>query len=1045
MRFFTQILSRRYAFTLFYVLICVTGWLSFRHLAVEQMPNVQLPSLTANYSWGRTSPEVMEQEITRSLEQTATRLRGVQSITSRSAEGSSSVTVTFQKNVNVDLVQLEWLEYLKVLDQSFPIEVRRGVMSRSVPEEVEGLQTFITYSLYGPYSAFFLKDEAERHIKLPLSGLDGLDKITITGVTEPVLTVSYSASQWSRLGISPNQVISELRERFKWMGSGSISIQGEQFSIVSKPLEANLDSIRAYPVMVNKNLSKPLGEIAFVEIEDYPQRFIRRINGNTALSINFVKESGADAIGLAEEIHSRMTKMASLLPKDSELRLQQDATEEIRKEIDSLADQSLFSVGFVFLLLLLVIRRIQSPIIIITNILFSLLIAMTGLYLVGQSLNTFTMAALTISIGMLVDNAIVVYDHLEKHIAGKSVLLRNAIIASEMKAVLVPVLGNTLTTIGIFLPLIYSIPSLRYFLEPFGLALGFALIGSVIISLTWMPFLFQWLRLSKRKKLLNISGLLRRWLYHFWYWRHRLRWIIMVLLLYTIGLPFYLIPEYEPVAGTEIETSKIGEVWNEYRPFLMKYLGGVGAIFFNDVSFSEPWQRRESESIYVSISTPIGTPLEELDKIAKVFERVAEPYKKYMLYYETILNERTGARLIFYFDKESVFIPHPYVLKGELMYLAARTGNSIISVSGFGQGFSTGGFSSGGNMRLEITGSNYDQLAEVARDIRNRLNKNRRVRDIDINDSNSWNRSDLFHYTLDIDDHKLMQKGMTKPELIYLLRDDIQPEAFAGRISFGGKPIFLKTENRDASTLKDDFMNAMRFSTKQTGFRLSELVDLEREKTMTTITRENQLYSRIISFEYLGSFLNGRDYQNSFVEMYPVPVGVTIQVPNFWARFNIDKSEENQQRWYLLFGSVFVVFLILAGFLNNFGQALKIIGYVLLGFLGVAILAIYWDLMFGRGAYAGSLLLGGVIVNNGLLLFHQSNRFSKDYGMIGYRNYYWTLKAKLRSVWLTTLTTIAGLMPLLIWSSDSFWSSLAFVVISGMTFSTLMISLLWRE
>lgn len=1035
-RFFEQVLTRRYAFTLFYALLMLFGWLAFRGLAVEQLPNAELPSITVSYSWGRTSPEVMEQEITRKVEQIASRLPGVQEITSRSAEGSSSVSVTFQKSVSINLAQIEWTENLKALDSTLPLEVRRNEMSRSVPDEIKGMQSFISYSVSGPYSAYTLKEIAEERIKLPLSGLDGLAKISLNGVLEPVLSIRYKANLWSQLGLQIGNVASELSQRFQWQGAGMWRISGEEFALLAKPMPAQLDSIRAFSVKIGKNRWTSLGDIAEIVIEDYPSTYIRRINGEQALTVEFVKETGSDALSLAETIHSNMTRIQSGLPEGIILRLEKDATEQIRNEINSLTEQALYSIGFVFILLLVMIRRIRAPILILSNILFSLLFACIGMSILGETLNTFTMAALTISIGMLVDNAIVVYEHLEKKILPNSKNLKQEIIHESVQ-VIIPVFGNTLTTIGIFLPLIFSIPSLRYFLEPFGIALGFALLGSVIISMTWIPFLFQFMRVQESNKKLKRITPMRFWM-KFWLIRYRLRWVITAIFILLIGFPTYLIPDLKDAPREEASFRMFVE---EIKPFLNEYLGGLGYRFYNNISFNEPWKGSDSENLSVSIRTPVGTPIQELDKIAKVFEKVAKPFQASMKYSESYLNESSGAYLTFVFDKEALFAPEPYMLKGELMYLAARTGNSSISVFGFGDGFSNSGFGGGNEISLELTGYNYEELQETAELLKRELEKNSRVRNVDINQTSDFWRDDLFHYVMKLDNQKLMQLGINRAQLLAEIRADVSPDGFYGRITYDHKPMFVRAVNVDASARKEDFMQELRLI-NGVMIRLNEVSTMEKEKTLAKINRKNQQYSRMISFEFLSSWERGRTYQKELVAQFMTPIGIKLQIPDYWSRFRVDQKDETSNRWYVFVGSLVIVLLILAGLLNRWKPAFATMNFVVLGFLGVIWTALHFDLAFGRGAYAGILLLGGVIVNNGLLLYHE--RLSlEEKGVRGLRNGLYVMQTKLRSIWLTTLTTIAGLIPLLIWSTDPFWSGMALIVCAGMGFSTLMITLFW--
>lgn len=1044
-RLFEHLLTRRYAFTLFYALIVLFGWLSFRELPVEQLPNTELPSITVSYSWGRTSPEVMEQEITRKVEQIASRLPGVQEISSQSSEGHSSVTVTFQESVNINLAQIEWTENLKVLDVSLPIEVRRGEMTRSVPDEVKGLQSFISYSVSGPYSAYVLKELAEERIQLPLSGLEGIANISINGVQEPVLTIRYKANQWNQLGISIATVGAEITRRFQWLGGGMWKKNGNQVPLLTKPLPAHLDSIRALPIKIHENRWIPLGEIAELLIEDYPVTYLRRINGERALIVEFVKETGADALGLAEQIHERLQEIQQTLPEGIVLRLEKDATENIRTEISELTEQALYSVLFVFVLLFVLIRSLHAPIIILSNILFSLFFACIGLKVFNQTFNTFTMAALTISIGMLVDNAIVVYEHLEKKITSKLENRKSAIVRESVH-VFVPVLGNTLTTVGIFLPLVFTIPSIRYFLEPFGLALGLAITGSVLISMTWIPFLFQFIsvknKATKKKPWVSTRFWMKAWIF-----RHRMRWIITIVVIVSIGLPFYLIPDFTNVKNAKSNSEELDfytqlRLWmDEIKPDLSEYLGGIGYRFYRYVSFSEPWKQSENEQLFVYIETPVGTPIEELDKIAKTFEQVAKPFQTFMRYSETYLNESSGAFLSFTFDKDALFKPEPYMLKGELMYLAARTGNASISVYGFGDGFSNLGFGGGNEFSLELTGFNYEELKETAQRLKVYLEKNSRVRNVDINKTESFQRDDLFQYVMKLDDHKISQMGLTRASVLTEIRSDIAADGFYGRIQYNHKPMFIRAVNIDASSRKEQFLNKLRFI-NGVWVRLNELATVEKEKTLSRINRKNQQYTRVVSFEYLSSWEKGKTYQKEIIEQFPTPLGASIQIPDFWSRFIVNASEENNNRWWVFAGALVIVLFIIAGLLNAWKPAFATLSFVLTGFIGVAWAALEFDLTFGRGAYAGVLLLGGVTVNNGILLYHERLGLESN-GVYGLRNGLRVFQTKLRSIWLTTLTTIAGLLPLLIWSSDPFWSSMALIVCSGMAFSTVMITLFW--
>src|SRR5699024_7536525 len=130
----------------------------------------------------------------------------------------------------------------------------------------------------------------------------------------------------------------------------------------------------------------------------------------------------------------------------------------------------------------------------------------------------------------------------------------------------------------------------------------------------------------------------------------------------------------------------------------------------NETYFGSPWSRERQQRIFVSIETPQGTPLEEIDKMARNFEIIVKPYEKAFSFYETQISEYSGARMVFYIKNEYLTRPDPYIFYAEAMYLAARTGNSAISVAGLGDGLSTGFGSGSSSHRILLTGYSYDQL-----------------------------------------------------------------------------------------------------------------------------------------------------------------------------------------------------------------------------------------------------------------------------------------------------------------------------------------------
>lgn len=1045
--------SRRYLISLFYLLVVTVGVASWLHIPLELSPDVQLPSITVTHRWGSTAPEVVEQEVTRKVEQVASQLRDVEKIQSVTREGSSSVTVTFRRGAPVDFRSLEMQEYLFGISDALPQSLVQMPISRSVPREISQMQTFMVYSMHGDVPQRTLLEIAERSVKLPLMGLDGLAEIDLQGVREPALTIVFNTELLGQLGLRSSDVLASVRRGMSWHSAGFTEETDGRYSLMVPPQVRHIEDIERIPIALRESQrTLQLSDVARVELRDYPERSRRRVNGSPALNIRFEKEGGADALKLASEIITRMEAIKADLPETVTLRLEQDNTERLRRQLSELQTQSLFSVGAVFLVLLLFIRRFRAPFIILGSIVFSILISVSLLLLTGYTINLLTLAGITVAIGMIIDNAVVVFEFVNPALpTSRKERLQH--IRNQLPRSVVPVLGSTLTTIGIFLPLLFAMEANRILLVPLALSLSFTLLASVLVSLTWIPYALIWLvgasprtrdrdaTVKSRWKngpLVSIGqrlrGHLRRVsLLRILAVRRKLRWVLTFALIAAIGIPTFTITEPAWSENSWLQT--VTAPYFKHKRVVDPWIGGITHAFFSKTFFGEPWGGRESEQIFVSINTPQGTPLEEIDKIARNFEAMASPYREALEYYETSVSEQFGARIVFHINTDYLLKPEPYILYAEAAYLAARTGNARISVSGLGEFFGTGG---GGSTqgRIQLSGYSYTELEETALRMQSRLEQNRRVQNVDINQTGFWGRNDLQQYHLVLDEALIVQKGLQRSSVLEALQVDINPENIAGRIEFQGQRMYLMGLGERTNQYWMDFQNRPR----QYGdiqFTIGEIAELDRRRILNEIRREDQSYSRAIAYEFLGPGPMSETFRKEILESFPFPIGVRVIDQSFWG------FGQTQQRldmiWVLLMALV-SVWMIVSALLEKWGDPLVVILAVPLALLGVMSGVLFHGLSFAMGAIAGTLLSTGVVVNNAILLIHEKQRY-RELGIWGLRSWVYVYRHRFRAILITSLTTIAGLLPMILYGTDPMWTHLAIVVSWGLGFSTVLLLL----
>ncbi|MCG2588223.1 efflux RND transporter permease subunit [Rhodohalobacter sulfatireducens] len=1033
-----EIFRRKYFISLSYMLIVVVGIVAWMNIPLEMAPDLRLPSVTVSYGWGSTSPEVMEKEITRRVESAATRLRNVEQIRSVSQEGRSSVTITFEKETPVEYRILELQEYLYGLREEFPPQVRQPTINRSIPEELQEQETFMAYSISGERSKRELYQLARQQIRLQLLGLEGLAEIEIQGAEDPALTIRFDTQMLELYDFDSSEFMQQIREKLTWRSSGYVEKSSSRISMLVPPQFNSVEDIGGMKITIpNSTRQINLRDIADVQIEDYPVKSLKRLNGKPALTIIFVRESGSDAMGLAETVRTEMERIQSAFPSDITLQLERDSTEDLRAQFGDLQYQSAFSLLFVFIILLIFIRRFRAPFVILGSILFSLLMSLGILFLMDYTLNVLTLAGLTVALGMIIDNAVVVFEQINPKLPkGRSERLDH--IKKELPYTFVPVLGSTLTTVGIFIPLFFAMEELQLFLVPLAVALTLTLVSSVLIALSWIPYSLVWLvpassQQKERHLKKKLSRMVDAAMLKFFYWRHRLRWVFYVGLIAVFGIPLFAIEEPDWEEGTS--WPEFTRTYFDNRVDIDPWIGGLTYKFFNDTYFGTPWGgRHQGERIYVNINTPQGTPMEEIDKMARNFEAIAMPYMEAFEYFEADISEYYGARLQFYIKDEYLYEPEPYIYYGEAMYLAARTGNSGISVSGLGDGFSTGfggGFS---GQRISLRGFSYEELLLLAEDIAARLKTNPRVREVDIH-TVGWRSNDLFQYVLNLDEDRMAMKGLERREVLDAIQLDVNPTNIRGLVDLDGERMYLVGRNQAQTNYEEDFVNRARKSGEKM-FTIDEVADLTREETLSQIIREDQSYQRTVTVDFLGPPRLATNYIESVLETVPVPVGASIQFGNSFFSFGQDEQLTNYLLLLLL--TILSVWMIVSALLESWRDPLVVILAIPLSLIGVMAGALYHDINFDQGAIAGTLLAVGVVVNNSILLIHEKQR-CRSLGIYGLRSWVQVYRNKMRAVMITSLTTMGGLLPMILFGSNEFWTDLAVVVLWGLGTSLTLI------
>ncbi len=1021
-----------------FVGVIVLGLIAAFNIPLELSPNAEFPKLTVTTTWNGVSPEVIEAYLTSPIESELAGIKGVKNISSRSSQGTSRISLEFYPSTDMDFVRIEINERLASLKNELPFGVSPPRISPYVPEDLRELQGFLTYTVSADKSANEIRKYVKEKMIYPLLSINGVSDVVVRGGNEREINIVVDYDKVKSLNIKNNEITNAVANAEKILSAGSIKKNGIEILVNIKNKIKDLSIIENQPVKYNNNGSiVKLKDIAKV-YDDYKEpTSYYRINGKETVTLIISKEPGTNTLETASKVYSKIEQLKKHLPPGYIVIKEIDKSDSIRKELGELTGNGIFSFIIIFLVLLIIYRKINYVIIIVTSIIFSLLSSFLLFFIFEIPLNILTIAAFILGFGFMVDNSIVVIDYIDSHYEGNGIKY----LTVHLKNIFLPVFASTLTTIAVFIPLLFLTGELKLYFVQFAMGIVFTLTASLIVSFIIIPLLFlryggKNIRKIKSKKniLYSVYSFIMRKMFK---WK-KLSFAILILI---IGLPVWLIP---PVIETPVLSSIYNPIfdsdtWSEIKPYVNYALGGTLNLFFNHISRGEVWQFGEETYIFVRLEMPNGNRIERINNLTKEFEKEILRYRNNFKNLIVNVQDEENAFIRIEFTKPQSETAFPYLLKNYLTSYATRLGGLNVSVFGFGPGFSTGG-GSYSSFSVVAKGFNYLNVKKLAEEFRDIIKRNPRIDNVDIDKSAYYWAKDTYEIIGEIKRSNLANSGITVKDLFTTIARNTQGNLSWNKFILGNEevPYNIKYSNYKNIQLSE-LRNMIIMNDKGNILKVKNLIDFKEKKVLSAINRENQQYIRYITFDYKGPYKYGRKFINASINKILVPPGYSIKQREF--RFSFGEQDEIEI-WKILVMSIILIFMITAGLFESYTKPFLIWIAIPFAFIGTIFLFYLGDYNLDRGAYAGLLLLIGLSVNNSIILidYISSSRKRKvqkadnDFNQIIALSY-----TRLRPIFTTTVTTITALIPLLISAETSFWKSLSLSVTGGIFISAILV------
>jgi multidrug efflux pump subunit AcrB len=1018
-------------------------------LRVQWQPSHTLPSVTVSYSWPNVSGRVVEQEATSLLEGGLNRIHGIRKISSTSRNNSGYVTIEFDKTVDMDAARFEVASTIRQLYPKLPEGVSFPTLSLNRPNN-EQEKALLVYSLQASANPAGIQQYAEGQIKPVLAQIEGVNRIAVYGASPYEWMIEYDAAQFRAVGLTPYSLQQAISRHYNVEPLGMVQDVDDKghkawMQLTVGNSDANRIRFEEIPLQSTDGRVIRLGDVATVRHTEQEPTSYYRINGMNTINLVIYASSQANHIVLAQQIKAKLATMESLIPKGYSMLNTYDSTEYISDELGKIYMRTVATICILLLFILIVTRKFRFLAIILLSIMANICIALGLYYLLHIEIHLYSLAGITISLGLIIDNTIVMVEHIRSR---------------GNRRVFVAILAATLTTAISLSAVFFLDERIKLDLTDFAIVVIINLLVSLASAWFLTPALYEKLvsrkklsflplpqahdiiplksfriRRSGRKKLRRSAAFISRIYASVLSGIRRRSWIAWILLILGFGLPVFLLPN--KIEGKSrwagIYNKTLGSPWytEKAKPIVDKALGGSLRLFVQFVYEGSQWNpNRERTTLNVYANMPPGSTIVQMNQSMEALEQYLSGFKE-IDRFQTNVYSAQNASISITFKKEHEFGYFPYQLKSQLTTWSINSGASDWSVYGVGDGFSNRMYETNGQYRIQLYGYNFDQLYGYAEDIRRELLQNPRIKEVNLMSRYAWEKNINREFTLTPDIKQLAMSGISLPMYFGMVRDAAGNEQVASGTVIDGTYQYIKYRAKQlAETDRWSLYNHM-LHTDDAYLKLSSTSEMVKEAEQMEICKEDQQYVMNVCYDYIGSAKYGSKLHERTVKETNeiLPLGYKAEVVG-WSWW----QKEKKQYWLIILILV-VMYVLCAILFESLWQPLAVISLVPFAFIGLFLTFYLFHLNFDQGGFAALVLLCGLTVNAAIYIINDYNNL-KTSPCSSRRIYMQALHGKITPVMLTILSTILGLIPFVVGEHrEPFWFALAAGTMGGLLFS----------
>lgn len=994
--------------TLCFVAVAILGLFSLSTLPIDLYPDVENNTIMVMTTYQGASAQDIEQNVTRPLENALNAVNDLKHITSKSRENISVITLEFEYGKDIDVLTNDVRDKLDMVKSSLPDNAETPIIFKFSSDMVPIVMLSVKASESMP-GLYKIVDDA---VANPLARISGVGSVSISGAPKREIHIYVDPKRLEAYNLSIETISSIITAENRNIPGGSFDIGSDTYSLRVQGEFSSADQMRRIVVGSFNGKNVYLSDVATVDdsLEERAQQTYN--DGEKGAMIVIQKQSGANSVEISSKVLKMLPQLQKRLPSDVKLDVIVDTSDNIRNTIHSLVETVMYALLFVVIVVFTFLGRWRATLIITITIPISLIASFIYLAITGNSLNIVSLSALSISIGMVVDDAIVVLENVTTHIERGSAPKQAAIHGTNEVAI--SVVASTLTLIAVFFPLTLVTGMTGVLFRQLGWMVTIMMIISTVCALSLTPML--------------CSQLLRKNNKHGKFYTLLFTPINRALDAIDNGYARLLryVVSHKLVTFITCMAIFIGSL------FLLKY---VGTEFFPTA---------DDARLSVNLEMPIGTRVElAQDVAARITKEWKEKYPEIrMLNYTTgqASSDNTYASLRDngpHIVSMNIRLTDPGDRERSSTELAGLMREDLKNYPELKKfqvnvgGRRGGGMGGQSTIDYEIYGYDFTETDSVAQRLSRVLENINGTADIMIS------RSDYQpEYQVDFDREKLAIYGLNLQTAATYLRNRING-SISSQFREDGEEYDIKVmyapEHRNTIS---DIENILIYNNAGQGVRVKDVGTVVERFTPPTIERKDR--ERIITVSTVVQGVPMSDVvtaSQAEIDKMDIPVGINIELAGSYE----DQRDSFSDLLTLAVLIVILVYIVMAAQFESYTYPAIIMTSLMFAFSGVFIILYLTNNTLNVMSMIGAIMLIGIVVKNGIVLIDYIT-LNRERGMSIRNAVILGGKSRLRPVVMTTITTILGMVPMAVGTGQGseMWRPMGTAVIGGLTLSTIL-------